>query len=97
MGEAAIEHLTNLNNHTTAIIKDKVKANDLPQILHLTIQRQQNNQSAPGAKKRARKDKAEREEKIAKRQKRCLTSHRTHRKESQSLLYKKIPAKRNIQ
>lgn len=67
MGEAAIEHLTNLNNYTTVIIKDS-EGNDL-HLKYCTYPYNGRTIICTWSEKRAKKDKAEREEKIAKAQK----------------------------
>lgn len=67
MGEAAIEHLTNLNNYTTVTIKDS-EGNDLP-LKYCTYRYNGRTIICTWSEKRAKKDKAEREEKIAKAQK----------------------------
>jgi hypothetical protein len=64
MGEAAIEHLTNLNNYTTVTIKDS-EDNDLP-LKYCTYPYNGRTIICTWSEKRAKKDKAEREEKIAK-------------------------------
>jgi len=67
MGEAAIEHLTNLNNYTTVIIKDS-EGNDIP-LKYCTYPYNGRTIICTWSEKRAKKDRAEREEKIAKAQK----------------------------
>lgn len=67
MGEAAIEHLTNLNNYTTVTIKDS-EGNDLA-LKYCTYPYNGRTIICTWSEKRAKKDKAEREEKIAKAQK----------------------------
>jgi transposase len=64
MSEAAIQHLTNLNNYTTAIIKDG-EGRDLP-LKYCTYQYKGRTVICTWSEKRAKKDKAEREDKIAK-------------------------------
>lgn len=67
MGEAAIEHLTNLNNYTTVTIKDS-EGKDIP-LRYCTYPYKGRTIICTWSEKRAKKDKAEREEKIAKAQK----------------------------
>ncbi|HEX8279163.1 MAG TPA: IS1634 family transposase, partial [Segetibacter sp.] len=67
MGEAAIEHLTNLNNYTTVIIKDS-EGKDVP-LKYCSYPYNGRTIICTWSEKRAKKDKAEREEKIAKAQK----------------------------
>lgn len=67
MDEAAIEHLTNLNNYTTVIIKDS-EGKDLP-LKYCSYPYNGRTIICTWSEKRAKKDKAEREEKIAKAQK----------------------------
>jgi transposase len=67
MGEAAIEHLTNLNNYTTVNIKDS-EGKDLP-LKYCSYPYNGRTIICTWSEKRAKKDKAEREEKIAKAQK----------------------------
>jgi transposase len=67
MGEAAIEHLTNLNNYTTVITKDS-EGKDLP-LKYCTYTYNGRTVICTWSEKRAKKDRAEREEKIAKAQK----------------------------
>jgi transposase len=67
MGEAAIEHLTNLNNYTTVTIKDN-EDKDIP-LRYCTYLYNGRTIICTWSEKRAKKDKAEREEKIAKAQK----------------------------
>jgi hypothetical protein len=64
MSEAAIQHLTNLNNYSTVIIKD-AEGGDLP-LKYCTYPYKGRTIICTWSEKRARKDKAEREEKIAK-------------------------------
>jgi len=64
MSEAAIQHLTNLNNYSTVIIKD-AEGRDLP-LKYCTYPYKGRTIICTWSEKRARKDKAEREEKIAK-------------------------------
>lgn len=67
MGEAAIEHLTNLNNYTTVTIKDS-EGKDIA-LSYCTYPYKGRTIICTWNEKRAKKDKAEREEKIAKAQK----------------------------
>ncbi len=67
MGQAAIEHLTNLNNYTTVTIKDS-EDKDIP-LKYCTYLYNGRTIICTWSEKRAKKDKAEREEKIAKAQK----------------------------
>ncbi len=67
MGEAAIKHLTDLNNYTTVIIQDS-EGKDLP-LKYCTYSYNGRTIICTWSEKRAKKDKAEREEKIAKAQK----------------------------
>lgn len=67
MGEAAIEHLTNLNNYTTVTIKDS-EGKDIP-LRYCTYPYKGRTIICTWSEKRAKKDKAGREEKIAKAQK----------------------------
>lgn len=67
MDEAAIEHLTNLNNYTTVIIKDS-EGKDLP-LKYCSYPYNGRTIICTWSEKRAKKDKADREEKIAKAQK----------------------------
>jgi transposase len=67
MGEAAIEHLTNLNNYTTVTIKDR-EGNDIP-LKYCSYPYNGRTIICTWSEKRAKKDRAEREEKIAKAQK----------------------------
>jgi len=67
MGEAAIEHLTNLNNYTTVTVKDS-EGKDLP-LKYCSYPYNGRTIICTWSEKRAKKDKAEREEKIAKAQK----------------------------
>jgi len=86
MGEAAIEHLTNLNNYTTVIIKDS-EGKDLP-LKYCSYPYNGRTIICTWSEKRAKKDRAQREEKIAKAQK-MLDQPSNIEKKSQSLLYKK--------
>ena len=67
MGEAAIEHLTNLNNYTTVTIKDS-EGKDLP-LKYCSYPYNGRTIICTWSEKRAKKDRAEREEKKAKAQK----------------------------
>ena len=67
MGEAAIEHLTNLNNYTTVVIRDN-NGNDLP-LKYCSYPYNGRTIICTWSEKRAKKDKAEREEKIARAEK----------------------------
>lgn len=67
MGETAIDHLTNLKNYTTVTIKDS-EGKDLP-LKYCSYPYNGRTIICTWSEKRAKKDKAEREEKIAKAQK----------------------------
>lgn len=64
MSEPAIQHLTNLKNYTTVVIKDS-EGKDIP-LRYCTYQYKGRTVICTWSEKRAKKDKAEREEKIAK-------------------------------
>lgn len=64
LSEPAIEHLTNLNNYTTVIIKDS-EGKDIP-LQYCTYKYKGRTIICTWSEKRAKKDRAEREEKIAK-------------------------------
>lgn len=66
MGEAAIEHLTDLNNYTTVTIKDS-EGKDIP-LRYCTYPYKGRTIICTWSEKRAKKDKAQREEKIEKAQ-----------------------------
>ena len=67
MSEPAIVHLTNINNYTTVIIKDD-EGNDIP-LQYSTVPYKGRTVICTYSEKRARKDKAEREERIRKAEK----------------------------
>ena len=64
MSKPAIQYLTNLKNYTTAIIKDR-EAKDIP-LQYCTYQYKDRTVICTWSEKRSKKDKAEREAKIAK-------------------------------